>query len=203
MKKTILLISFLFCLHLGFSQTFKAYLATGLNASQIEGDKDAGYNKVAVNTGIGVGFNLSQQWFLSTEFLYSRRGSRNAFISDMSEASGQIVLDYIDLPIIFRLGDWYQEKENYNKVWIEGGASVGRLINARIDGSNMPEIVDEFLSTDVSLIGGLGYNINQHFFVNLRYTRSLYPLYRNPDALPLEISYFTSYFLTLRVGYTL
>ena len=96
MKKTILFVSFLLSFHIGYSQTFKAHLSAGINASQIEGDKDAGYNKVDFNTGIGVGFNLSQQWFLSTEFLYSRRGSRNAFISDMSEASGQIVLDYLE-----------------------------------------------------------------------------------------------------------
>jgi hypothetical protein len=185
------------------AQTFKAHLVTGLNASQIEGDRDAGYNKLDITGGIGVGFNISERLFLHTDFLYSRRGSKNAFLVDMTEVEGQIVLDYIDLPIIMRLGDWYQEEGDYNKVWAEGGISLGRLINARIEGSNVPELVNDFRSNDLSIVGGIGYNINEHFFVNLRYTRSLIPLYSNPEASVLEVRYLTPYFLTLRVGYTL
>jgi opacity protein-like surface antigen len=184
-------------------QTFKAYLATGLNAGQIDGDFEVGYNKIGFQGGLGIGLNLSQNWFLSTEFLFSRRGSKNSLFMSNSEANGQITLDYIDLPIIVRLGDWYVEEGKYNKVWLEAGISAGRLINASLIGSNVPEIVDDFRSTDVSFIGGIGYNINKNFFTNLRYTRSLYPFYKNPDASPLEVSYFTSYFLSLRVGYSL
>lgn len=203
MRKIYLSISILFLFQICNAQTFKAHLATGINASQIEGDRDAGYNKVDFNGGVGVGFNISDRWFLGTEFLYSRRGSRNAFIVDNSEPSGQIVLDYVDVPIVARIGDWYVEEGEYNKVWAEAGFSVGRLLNARIDGSNMPELVNEFRINDLSYIGGVGYNLNKHFFVNLRYTRSIIPIFSNPEATGLEIARLTSYFLTLRIGYTL
>jgi len=185
------------------AQTFKAYLATGLNAGQIDGDFEVGYNKVGLQGGVGIGVNLSKQWFVSTEFLYSRRGSKNSLFVSTQEANGQITLDYIDLPIIVRIGDWYQEDDKYNKVWLEGGISVGRLINADVQGAENPDLANEFSTTDLSGLIGMGYNINKNFFVNLRYTRSLFPFYKNPNALPLEVSYFTSYFLSLRVGYSL
>ncbi len=184
-------------------QTFKAYAVTGLNASQIDGDFDAGYNKIGLTGGIGIGFNINKTMFVSTEFLYSGRGSTNSIITSTTEPNGSIHLDYIELPIMLRIGDWYQEEDKYNKVWLELGASVGRLINANVKGSNVPEIVNDFRSTDVSYIGGLGYHMNKNFFVNLRYTRSFFPLYRNPDAMPQEVAYFTSYYISLRVGYSL
>lgn len=203
MKKFLFGFVILLCSYCLNAQTFKGYITTGLNAGQIEGDFEVGYNKVGLQGGVGVGVNLNKQWFASTEFLYSRRGSKNALFVSTDEANGQITLDYIDLPLIVRLGDWYQEDDKYNKVWVEGGLSVGRLINASVEGSNMPEIINEFNSTDFSFIGGLGYNINKNFFMNFRYTRSILPFYRNLDAAPLEASYLTSYFLSLRLGYSL
>lgn len=203
MKKYLFFIALILSTSQLSAQTFKAYLVSGMNAGQVDGDFEVGYNKIGVQGGIGIGFNLSQTYFLSTEFLYSRRGSKNALFNSTTEANGSITLDYIDLPIILRIGDWYQEEGKYNKVWAEGGISAGRLINASIKGSDVPDIIDNFRSTDVSFIGGIGYNINKNFFGNLRYTRSFYPFYKNNEALPGEVSYFTSYFLTLRVGYTI
>lgn len=183
--------------------TFKAYLVTGLTAGQIDGDFEVGFNKIGATGGAGIGINLSSKFFLSTEFLFSQRGSKNALFDKDDEPNGTISLNYLELPIVCRLNDWYQDDDDYYKVWLEGGVSVGRLINGSIKGIEAPEIVDNFQENDVSFIVGAGYNISKNFFANFRYTRSVTPVYKAENPQPNEVEKFLSYFLTLRVGYIL
>lgn len=207
MKKfTFYTASFLFILCLfsqgAFAQTFKAQGILGLNAGQIDGDFEVGYNKLGISGGLGIGINLSKKMYLGTEFLYSQRGSKNALFRKDGVPNGSIRLDYIELPIIFRFLDWYQEEDEYNKVWLEGGLSAGSLIFAQINGAENPNLADEFSSVDFSFILGAGYAITKKIGIRFRYTRSIVPFYKAENPEPLEVKSLLSYFLTLSGTYT-
>ena len=184
-------------------QTFTAQAIVGLNAGQIDGDFEVGYNKLGFSGGVGIGINISKRFYVGTEFLFSQRGSKDGFFRQDGVEAGSISISYIELPIIVRLLDWYQEDEGYNKVWLEGGVSPARLIIADLKGSANPDLVDEFKTTDLSWILGAGYSMTKNFSFGLRYTRSIYPFYVAIDPEPLDAKSLLSYFLTLRVSYTI
>ena len=186
-----------------FAQTFKANFILGMNAGQIDGDFEVGFNKIGISTGIGIGLNLSKNMFLGTEFLFSQRGSKNALFNRQNQINGSINLNYISVPIVYKLLDWYDEEDERYKVWLETGICPGRLINANIKGSNQPDLVNNFRTTDLSWLLGAGYNVNKNIYVGFRYTRSFFPFYRIDSDIPDEVSRLLSYFITLRVGYIL
>ena len=202
-KSTFLFLIFFFNIATVNSQTFKAYITSGINASQIDGDFEVGYNKIGFTGGLGVGVNLNDQSFLSTEFVFSQRGSKNARLDKESNITGDIHFNYIELPVVYRLNDWYQEEEAYYKVWLEGGLSVGRLITANFKFDDPPEFIDDLRTTDLSFVLGGGLNINKHIFVNARFTRSFFPMYVAKTPSVNDSQSYLSYFLTLRLGYTL
>lgn len=183
-------------------QTFKASVIVGVNAGQIDGDFEVGYNKFGVNTGFGVGINLKENMYLGTEFLYSQRGSKNALFDKDVKAKGSIQIDYIALPIVFKYYDWFDEEQDFYRVWLEGGAVPGRLINAKIIGSEQPDLINSFRANDISWFLGTGYQINKHFYGNFRYTRAIIPIYSNINADINQVQKLLSYFLTLQFGYT-
>jgi len=185
-----------------FAQTFKAQGILGINAGQIDGDFEVGYNKLGISGGVGIGVNLNKKMYLGTEFLYSQRGSKNALFRQDGEPNGSIRLDYIELPLVFRFMDWYQEEDEYNKVWLEGGLSAGRLIIATIKGAEDPTLVDQFRTTDLSFILGAGYAVTKKFGFRFRYTRAILPFYIAENPEPLEVKSLRSYFLTLSATYT-
>ena len=53
-----------------------AGLVAGLNASQIDGDDLAGFDKVGLTGGIKTTMEFESVWRMNMEFLYSERGSR-------------------------------------------------------------------------------------------------------------------------------
>lgn len=185
------------------AQTFKASVLTGLNAGQIDGDFEVGYNKLGLSAGIGIGVNIKPNMMVSTEFLYSQRGSKNGLFRRDGVPNGSIRIDYISLPVVYKLYDWYQEDKDYYQVWIEGGLAPGRLITANITGSDQPELIEDFRTTDVSWLLGAGYHITENLFCSFRYTRSISPFYVAENAGANDVQQFLSYFLTLRVGYQL
>lgn len=206
MKYRWIFISFTFLWLLpeaAFAQTFKATLLSGINAGQIDGDFEVGYNKLGFSGGVGIGITPAKNMYLGTEFLFSQRGSKNALFRSDNEANGSIRLNYIELPIVYKLFDWYDDKNQFYHVWIEAGLSGARLINANIVGSDRPELVNEFRTNDLSWFLGGGYYFNKHFNIGVRYTRSTFPFYVATNPLPVEVKKLLSYFITVRVGYTL
>lgn len=185
------------------AQTFKASVIAGLNAGQIDGDFEVGYNKLGLSAGIGIGINIKPNMMLGTEFLFSQRGSKNALFARDGVPNGSIGINYISLPIVYKLYDWYEEDNEYYRVWLEGGMAPGRLITARITGSDRPELVNEFRTTDISWFLGAGYHFSKNFYCSFRYTRSIFPFYVAENPGVNDVQQFLSYFLTLQVGYQL
>jgi len=87
---------------------FKALFVAGMNFSQVEGSGEATYRKYGALVGGGTVIKFSKLFSISAELLYSQKGARPQFTTDV--LSGQknkfnITADYIDFPVTFSIHD--------------------------------------------------------------------------------------------------
>ena len=171
------------------SQGFKAMGIIGINASQLDGDNLYGFNKLGLSAGGRLSYTSTSIYDLSLEMLYSQRGSSTKIFN--ADDTEKISLNYLEFPIIFSLRDWLIESDNYYKVRAETGLSYGYLFSIKAPG------FDElnFRKHDVSWIIGAGLNFTKRLGISLRYSTSLYKLYKDPTAGKSNL---LGYFLTLR-----
>jgi len=189
-----------------FSQRFGAAMVGGFNASQIEGDQLAGYDKVGLTGGIIAILNFESRFDLNFEFLFSQRGSRPDIFNPDYDPDINISLMYAELPVYVTLGDWWQEEGEYYKVSAQAGLSYGRLIKAKTfdyfhpSDMNLDKLVPFFNNNDISWMVGLSYRFGPHWGMTGRYTRGITPLL-NPKKKGLAAERLVSYFITFRGEY--
>lgn len=188
------------------AQRFGAAIVAGMNASQIDGDQLAGYDKIGLSAGFKTMIQFESALKLNVEFLYSERGSRPNIFNDDYDPDINITLQYIEIPFYVSIGDWWQEEGQYHKVSAHGGFSYGRLIDAStVDYYNSAEdsydkLVPYFNQNDVSWFLGIDYRFSPRFGVMGRYTRGITPLL-DPEKNNLNTQRLLTYFLTLRLDY--
>lgn len=161
-------------------QRFKAGLIAGFNAAQIDGDYSAGFNKIGLVAGIRGVTVFSPHIELSTEILYSQRGSRSK-TSETDYIFGEpmkIQLNYVEVPVIFNYLDWKSSKgdDEFYRTHFYFGLSYGRLISGSVNDIAKSFILRDFDSlskNDLSLIAGVSFYFTKHLGLSLRYTRSL------------------------------
>lgn len=163
-------------------QRFKAGLLLGANFSQVDGDAKAGFNKVGVNTGVLGQIILSPNWELSTEILFSQKGSR----SDVSLTSLPLLLhfNYAEVPIQINYLDWKSTQADgstYNKVMLSAGLSVGRFVGGRIEynGLEEPQRLEEYRRNDFSVLIGATYFFTPNWGLNVRWSQSIISINRD------------------------
>ncbi|HLP21135.1 MAG TPA: outer membrane beta-barrel protein [Chitinophagales bacterium] len=81
---------------------FKGLFNVGLNACQVDGDVQAGYNYLGFHGGVGVMVRYHRFLSTSIEINYSMKGAKQRIVPNQNPAAGQLYslqLDYIDLPI--------------------------------------------------------------------------------------------------------
>jgi len=160
-------------------QGFDLWAVGGFNATQIEGDGLAGYDKIGFQAGLKLGYPLQDKWEVDLEILFAQKGSR-ASTAQLLMGSRQITsLDYLELPIYVTYNDWYQEKENYYKVGLHAGFSTGYLFSAKSGNSFFGDDLENFKDLDFSAIIGVYYAFNRRWSATARYTNSFIKIYKN------------------------
>jgi len=171
------------------AQRFKATALAGINLSQIDGDNLYGFNKMGVTAGGRLSYANSNSLDLAIEMLYSQRGSAVKLFKN--NPGDKISLNYLELPLIVSLRDWYVQSGDYHKVRVDGGFSYGYLFGTDASGFNEAY----FRKHDVSWLLGAGVRFTKFWGLSLRYTSSLYTMYKDPSA---PTSSLKGYFITLR-----
>ncbi len=196
MKKNILCLLFLCACFYTTAQTFRAALVAGVNASQINGDLIAGFDKLGLHGGLKVVSDISDRLEGSLELLYSERGSR---------ASGKFVdpffirINYVEIPLIAAYKDWL--RDDYYRLRFEGGLSLGRLLKGEMEDATGTVAVDAYKDTDISWLVGVTYHSSEQLAFSARYTQSInFLLSQN---LPTGFTRMRGFFLTFRVLYFL
>lgn len=210
LKKHIIRIQFILLLCLTafplFSQRFSAGIVGGLNASQIDGDMLAGFDKVGLTGGLKAIINFESAFDAQVEFLYTQRGSRPDIFTPEFDPDIEISLHYIELPVLVTIGDWWQEEDGYFKVGAHAGLSYARLITARTfdyfhpDEQSYDLLVPYFNENDLSWILGVSYRMSKHFGLTGRYTRGITPLLGHKNNT-LQHQRLLTYYLTFRLEY--
>lgn len=176
-------------------QRFKAGINVGLTAAQINGDESADFNKLGLTAGVRAYTILSPKSDILIEILFSQRGSRTKVINGTTVPQKIINLNYIEVPLIYTIKDWYQDDEDYYKMHFQAGLSYGRLFGSEFTNTAL-EVTQPFLrENDFSWLAGITFHTNAHVGFYARYTRSINLLFRNEADNPNANS-LLSFFLT-------
>ena len=152
----------------------------GYNYSSFNGDvaKD---NTLKGLSGFYVGalleLPLGDVISLQPEVIYSRQGAAwekdyNVPILGKGNLKNDLRLDYLNIPVM--------AKVNLGPLFLQGGVQFGFLVgkpetSSTVNGLRVTEQVekDAYASFDFGVGAGLGVNLNQHLFIEARYTHSL------------------------------
>lgn len=177
MKKIAFLIIIAVC---GFSQVRAQNFGVkaGYNYSTFSGETSS-ISTIEGLSGFYIGglveLPISNMLSIQPELIFSRQGVdlrqglKNLSIrTDTSE----IRLDYLNIPVM--------AKVNLGPIFLEGGVQFGFLVNKPKMDSYIANVYlrnlldkDSYNSFDFGVGAGLGVKLNQHFFVETRYTYSL------------------------------
>lgn len=177
------------------AQRFKAGFNVGLTAAQINGDDSAEFNKLGLSAGLRAYTILTPKSDIIIEILFSQRGSRTKFGNNSNIPSQLIKLNYIEVPIIYTIKDWYQADDDYYKMHFQAGLSYGRLFNTSFVDSPLAPTGPFYRENDFSWLAGITFHTNAHIGFYARYTRSINLLFKNTANNPNANS-LLSFFLT-------
>lgn len=199
-------------------QRFHAGIITGLNLSQIDGDRYTGYNKLGVLAGLQGVAVLTRRMDVVTELTFSQKGSRIPYIGAVHQRNERILtLNYAEVPFLLRIDVLPPDSEQKN-VELEIGFSFARLIGSRVD-ENLSqvrypysELEIDFRKNDLNALIGMHIEIFKDLNLGLRANMSLNKFYVNEEATPLDRfqilngvlpppSFFRNYLLTIYANY--
>jgi Outer membrane protein beta-barrel domain len=172
MKKYLMLL-FVSLPILCHAQRFKGGLVLGLNASQIDGDKMAGYDKAGLEAGTYVYTELTKRWNIQMELHYDGKGSSSPKDADVFQRNR---LNYIELPL---LGQYALIKN----VKLQFGVSGGYLFHATHnigDGSGYSDFTSSFNKIELAGFGGVNLTYLDPINFNIRYSYSIFPIFTPP-----------------------
>jgi hypothetical protein len=182
--------------------TFKGSIVFGMNASQINGDNSAGYNKFGLTGGVQVSIMTSEIKYWTTGILYSERGSQNRSFEN-SGVLWKIRLPYIEVPLMFNIKDWKSDdSENaFYRMHAGLGLSYGRLFNPRAT-TYSPWLGREqyFRKNNISWVAEATLYKNAHFGIGMRYTRDILRIFQKNANVNSDPQ--VGHFITLRGVYT-
>ena len=145
---------------------FSAGVTFGYNASQIDGDKQLGFDKGGIIGGIKGVINFNERTALSIDILYSQLGSKPA-PRDIGRISTNpfpvtVDLDYVEVPILINRLFALNKVGEYS-LQFQGGFGFSRLLksdvkaNFRSGPGVIKELEDDFSSFDVRTKLGLAF----------------------------------------------
>jgi hypothetical protein len=163
------------------SQEFKGGLSLGVSATQVDGEDQAGYNKLGFIFGGFVKRSITEKTNGQFELKYIDKGSHK---SDPDPWT--ITLKYIEMPFLIT----YTLKDLYT---FETGLGVAYLIKyKRKDASgNMNISYIPYHHFDYSYILGFKYKISDHFSASVRYSYSIISVLKK--NLPVTSWYFNAF----------
>lgn len=149
---------------------FHLLLSLGANASQVNGDKLAGFDKFGLNVGAGVRRNISNKSAWQIEFLYSEKGSKDVVSNSNPVPDTLFQFNYIDVPLVFS----YQF---YPKIRGE----LGIYNSVRLKATYSDFVIDYdrssiIRSSDHGVLAGVNYQLNNHWGANLRIAQSVFDI---------------------------
>lgn len=177
MKRIYLLLPLMVVFALMFSnktnaQIFKGMVIAGGNLAQINGDEVYGFNRIGLNTGVGVmaPLNKKRNVLMSMEVLYNQMGAKES--GDPFQYNTR--LDYVSIPFLIHYED------RFGGLTFGLGLQYSALINSKEDWGlpadtihfmDYPDLstVKDFSKSDFSLLFDVRFRIWERLKFNVRY----------------------------------
>ncbi|MFH2095180.1 MAG: outer membrane beta-barrel protein [Bacteroidota bacterium] len=154
-------------------QGFSAGISAGLVASQVDGDRYSGYQRLGMQGGIFSSFTIGEDMFGKIEIKYMQKGSKR--VDQKNGVYFELKLQYIEVPVLAG----YQIDEKFS---VEAGPGLGYLIKAEEDrdGAGFTEADPAFESYEICGILGLNYELNDNIIANVKASYSMLPVRPHP-----------------------
>ena len=173
------------------AQKFHAGFTAGVIASQVSGDRLAGYEKPGFEAGGLVAAPISEKFDVSFQILYIQKGSKKNANLEIGDASYyRMRLAYLEVPL--------QLQYNFSpKFRFEAGTALAFLVSSHEEdeSGDLTGVIErkEFESIEWSILGSMNYMLWENFFLVLGAERSVLPI-RGFDhgAVRLERDQYTS-----------
>lgn len=153
-----------------WAQEFKAGIIAGIDASQVDGDRQGGFHKAGFTGGFFVFRDLSRYTRLQGELLYTMKGSRVSS-KNTDYSLYQIDANCIDMNLlyVFKITEDFNVSLGltpsvllyYNEQTQLGVASVG---------------APAFRKFNILGVAGVSYNFTRHLSFSWRYSYSIYSI---------------------------
>jgi len=157
------------CPVLLYSQEFKGGLSLGVSATQVDGEAQAGYNKLGFIFGGLVRRDINKKFGGQFELKYIDKGSHKSDHPDAGDyIRWTIKLRYLEMPFLLT----YTLKDLYT---FEAGLCVAYLIKFNYDdgSGNVNSSIVPYRRFDYSSMLGFKYKISDHFSASVRYSYSV------------------------------
>ncbi len=157
------------------AQFFDGGVLAGIAATQIDGDRIAGYDKANLKLGMFIERKLKKRrrrrggkkWNYGGEIYYIGKGSSTKAKTAVNSAL-VIQLHYIECSP-------YALYEFQKNTSIQGGISIATLLSNTITEGLNEWSSDEFNNLDLNYFIGIKYYLSKHFAIDARAQRSLTP----------------------------
>jgi hypothetical protein len=160
-----------------FGQINWGYKA-GLNISRVRNSSHNDFtSNLNFNTGALAKIKLDKNYFINIECLLSLKGFNSILIPGGTTKTN---FSYLTLPILF-------EYKTTNKFYFQLGPELNYLIAAKMKNSTIDNsVADSYKKFDISLAGGLGYNISKKIGLETRYIFGLSQIIQKPEIFGSE-----------------
>lgn len=172
--KIILIFVFLSSALLVNAQYFNAGIKAGVVGSQVDGDGFGGYDKLGLDAGLFVNYQLSMRTALQFEMEYIQKGSSHSPNVEKGDYSQyKMRVNYLQLPVLFQ----YKLAQNFS---VETGPAFGLLLSNYEERDQWEIESNPFRKFALSWIVGVNYKISENWNANFRYDYSLMGIRQKP-----------------------
>jgi len=149
--------------------SFTGGIEAGMCASQMDGDKQAGYNKAGITAGFWVERSFTKTLSGQFEIRFDQKGA--AASNDPNSEGGiyKYRLDYIEIPFIIKY-------KLYKKWHLEGGLIPSYLLSAVLFDAQIRTPETKFPVLDLPTTVGIDYDLGKNLVINVRFSYSIFPL---------------------------
>lgn len=156
------------------AQTFEGGIFGGINASQVDNDGLAGFNKLGLNAGVYASREITTNLYWQIELRYTSRGVYN-YQREPNPSITQSRLIYLEMPLTMHY--FYN-----NKIQAELGLAPDVLL-AEFYGDETssidPVYAEDLRRFGLNGIAGIYYYFTENIGLGVRFTYSLVPFYKS------------------------
>ena len=153
---------------LSHSQNFNAGILSGINTSQVSGDRLSGFNKLGIRLGGFINRNFGN-FNYQIELQYINKGSRESVKQTTYSEGYKFKVNYIEIPLLIK-------KSIYKKTAIETGMKIGYLLNweETYDGGSYLNL--EVNKIEYTILIGFIRKISDRLYLSSRLCNSINPI---------------------------